>query len=94
MITCSNTSPTKDEWCDAAGDSTDQLKVAVLPLLPVHHVMEDGDHDIPNFALRHQRHSQEWTHHSRDKVGLILTWSTQRGHNTDVINTHDIILEG
>lgn len=64
------------------------FEVSAPPLLPVHHVMEDGNHDIPDLALRHERHSQERTHHSRDKVGLILTWSTQRGHSTDVIETH------
>ncbi len=49
------------------------FEVAVLALLPVHHVVEDGDHDVPDLHLRNQRHSQEWADHPGDEVDLILS---------------------
>lgn len=48
------------------------FEIATASLLPVHHVMEDRDHDIPQIGLRHQRHLQERTNHSRDEVQLVL----------------------
>lgn len=50
------------------------FEIATASLLPVHHVMEDGDHDIPQIGLRHQRHLQERTNHRWDKVQLVLPW--------------------
>lgn len=49
------------------------LEVAVFPLLPVHHVMKDGNHDIPHFWLWDQCHAQKRTNHSRNKVDLMFT---------------------
>lgn len=51
------------------------FEVAIFPLLPIHHVMENWDHDISNLSLRHQCDTKEGTHHSWDKVGLVVTWS-------------------
>lgn len=48
------------------------FEVSVLALLPVHHVVEDGDHDVPHLHLRDQRHSQERADHSGDEVDLVL----------------------
>lgn len=49
------------------------FEVAVFPLLPVHHVMKDGNHDIPHFWLWDQCHTQKRTNHSRNKVDLMFT---------------------
>lgn len=49
------------------------FEVSVLALLPVHHVVEDRDHDVPNLHLRDERHSQERADHAGDEVDLILT---------------------
>ena len=65
---------------------TDLLEVAVLPLLPVHHVVEDGDHDVPDLRMRHQRHSQEGPHHSWDEVGLVLPQFLP--HTEELISHH------
>ncbi len=54
------------------------FEIATASLLPVHHVMEDGDHDIPQIRLRHQRHLQERTNHRRDEVQLVLPWRRER----------------
>lgn len=48
------------------------FEVAAAPLLPVHHVVEDGDHDVPQVGLRHQSHLQEGADHRRDEVQLVL----------------------
>lgn len=50
------------------------FEVAIFPLLPIHHVMENWDHDISNLSLRHQCDAKEGTHHSWDEVGLVVTW--------------------
>lgn len=50
----------------------DLFEVAVFPLLPVHHVMENWDHDVSDLGLRHQGDAQEGTHHSRDEVRLVV----------------------
>ena len=50
------------------------FEIATASLLPIHHVMEDGDHDIPQIGLRHQRHLQEWTNHRWDEVQLVFPW--------------------
>ena len=61
----------------------DLFEVAILALFPVHHVMEDGDHNVPHFLLRYQRHSQEGANHPWDEVDLILTFRTHTTqHNT------------
>lgn len=49
------------------------FEVAIFPLLPVHHVMKDGNHDIPHFRLWDQCHTQKRTDHSRDEVDLMFT---------------------
>lgn len=51
------------------------FEVSILALLPVHHVMEDGNHDVSDLHLRDQRHSQERTDHPGDEMDLILTYS-------------------
>ncbi len=51
------------------------FEVPVLALLPVHHVVEDGDHDVSHLHLRNQRHSQERTDHTGDEMDLILTYN-------------------
>ncbi|TNN66307.1 hypothetical protein EYF80_023443 [Liparis tanakae] len=43
-----------------------------------HHVVEDGDHDVPQIGLRHQRHLQERTDHRRDEVQLVFPWRRDR----------------
>lgn len=55
------------------------LEVAAASLLPVHHVMEDGNHDVPQIGLRHQRHLQERTNHSWDEAQLVLPCRRDRG---------------
>ena len=50
------------------------FEVSAPPLLPVHHVMEDRDHDVPQVRLGNQGHLQERTYHRRDEVQLVLTW--------------------
>lgn len=50
------------------------LKIATASLLPVHHVVENGDHDISQIRLRHQRHLQERPNHCWDEVQLMFTW--------------------
>lgn len=57
------------------------FEIATASLLPVHHVMEDGDHDIPQIRLRHQRHLQEWTNHRWDEVQLVLPWRRDGGQH-------------
>lgn len=57
--------------------SYDLLEVAVFPLLPVHHVVENWDHNISDLSLRHQGDAKERTHHSWDEVGLVVSWITQ-----------------
>ena len=54
--------------------SADLFEVAVLPLFPVHHIVEDWNHDIPHLSLRYQRDSEEGSHHPRYEVGLVLPW--------------------
>lgn len=49
------------------------FEVPVLALLPVHHVVENRDHDVSHLHLRDQRHSQERTNHPGNEVDLILT---------------------
>lgn len=53
--------------------SSHLLEVAIFPLLPVHHVMEDGNHDVPHFWLWDQCHTQKRTNHPRNKVDLMFT---------------------
>lgn len=53
------------------------FEVAIFSLLPVHHVMKDGNHDIPYFWLWDQCHTQKRTNHSRNKVDLMFTWKTK-----------------
>ena len=53
------------------------FEVAVFPLLPVHHVVKDGNHDIPHFRLWDQCHTQERANHSRNEVDLMFTCTTQ-----------------
>lgn len=53
------------------------FEVAIFPLLPVHHVMKDGNHDISHFWLWDQCHAQKRTNHSRNKVDLMFTWTTK-----------------
>lgn len=48
------------------------FEIAAASLLPVHHVVEDGDHDVPQVGLRHQRHLQEGADHCRNEVQLVL----------------------
>lgn len=48
------------------------LEIATASLLPVHHVMKDWDHDIPQIGLGHQRHLQERPNHGWDKVQLVF----------------------
>lgn len=55
------------------------FEVSAPPLLPVHHVMEDGDHDVPQVRLGNQGHLQERTNHRRDEVQLVLTWREREG---------------
>ena len=57
--------------------NSDLFEVPVLPLLPVHHVVEDRDHDVPDLPLRHQGHTQEGTYHTWDEVDLVLAWRGQ-----------------
>lgn len=54
-------------------NKNDLFEVAVFPLLPVHHVMENWDHNVADLGLRHQGDTQEGTHHSRDEVRLVVT---------------------
>lgn len=58
------------------------FEISTASLLPIHHVMEDGDHDIPQIRLRHQRHLQEWTNHCWDEVQLVLPLRRGRGQQT------------
>lgn len=53
------------------------LEVSIFPLLPVHHVVKNWDHNVSNLGLRHQGDTEEGTHHSRDEVGLVVTCSTE-----------------
>lgn len=53
------------------------LEVSIFPLLPIHHVVENWDHNISNLGLRHQRDAEERAHHSRDEVGLVVSWITE-----------------
>lgn len=53
----------------------DLFEVAVFPLLPVHHVMENRDHDVSDLGLGHQGDAQEGTHHSGDEVRLVVALS-------------------
>lgn len=57
----------------ALAHEKDLFEVAVFPLLPVHHVVENRDHDVPDLGLRHQGDAQEGTHHSGDEVRLVVT---------------------
>lgn len=50
------------------------FEVSILALLPVHHVVEDGNHDVPDLHLRDQCHSQKRANHSGDEVDLVLTY--------------------
>lgn len=56
----------------------DLFEVAVFPLLPVHHVVENWDHDVPDLSLRHQGDTQEGTHHPGDEVRLVVTCSNRQ----------------
>lgn len=57
------------------------FEVAILSLFPVHHVMEDGDHDIPDLWLWNKCNTKKGANHSRNKVNLMLTCTTQRNCN-------------
>lgn len=50
------------------------FEIATASLLPVHHVMEDGDHDVPQIRLGHQSHLQERTYHRWDEIQLVFPW--------------------
>lgn len=49
------------------------LEVAAAPLLPVHHVVEDGDHDVAQVRLRDQGHLQEGADQGGDEVQLVFS---------------------
>lgn len=57
------------------------FEVAILSLLPVHHVMEDWDHDIPDFGLWNKCNTQKGANHSRNKVNLVLPCTSQNNCN-------------
>ena len=63
------------------------IEVPILALLPVHHVVEDRDHDVSYFHLRNQRHSQEWTDHPGNEMNLILTCNNQTSINSSFFTT-------
>lgn len=50
------------------------FEVAIFPLFPIHHVVENRDHDVSDLGLRHQGDAEEGAHHSWDEVGLVVTW--------------------
>lgn len=52
------------------------FEVSVLALLPVHHVVEDWDHDVSDLRLRHQRDAQEWADHPGDEMSFVFAWGT------------------
>lgn len=53
------------------------FEVAILSLLPVHHVVEDRDHDISDFWLWNKCNTEKGANHSRNKVNLMFTCTTQ-----------------
>lgn len=71
---------------------SDLFEVAILALFPVHHVVEDGDHDVPDLTLRHQGHAQEGSNHSWDKVDLIFTWRKNKQKIYKKNNAKSIII--
>lgn len=62
---------------DQKGALCDLFEVAAPALLPVHHVVKDGDHHVPQVRLRHQRHLQERANHRWDEVQLVLSCTTR-----------------
>ncbi len=62
---------------DQKGALCDLFEVAALALLPVHHVVKDWDHHVPQVRLRHQCHLQERPDHRRDEVQLVLSCTTR-----------------
>lgn len=65
-------SDVRDSICASDDFRMNLFEIAAAPLLPVHHVVEDGDHDVPQVGLRHQRHLQEGADHCWDEVQLVL----------------------
>lgn len=53
--------------------STYLFKIAGPSLLPVHHVMKNRNHDIPEIWLWYQGHFQERANQGRDKMKLVLS---------------------
>ena len=49
------------------------FEVAAAPLLPVHHVVEDRDHDVAQVWLRDQGHLQEGADQGRDEMELVFS---------------------
>ena len=72
---------TRKRTLQMLGKQPHLFEVAILSLLPVHHVMEDGDHDIPDFWLWNKCNTKKGANHSRNKVNLMLTCTTQRNCN-------------
>lgn len=66
--------PSSENPLPLVGPFPHLLEVAVLALLPVHHIVEDGHHDVPHLLLRNQSDAQERTNHPRDEVQLVLPW--------------------
>lgn len=60
-----------------AGKLPHLFEVAILSLLPVHHVMEDGNHDIADFWLWDKCNTKKRANHPRNKVYLMLPCATQ-----------------
>lgn len=75
------TDGTRKRLLQMLGKRLHLFEVAVLSLLPVHHVMEDWDHDIPDFWLRNKCNTKKGANHSRNKVNLMLTCTTQSNCN-------------
>lgn len=78
-------SPPKDEWgsCEGTrqGVSLSVLmrytaylfKVATPPLLPVHHIMKNRNHDIPEIWLGYQGHFQKGPNQGRDEMKFVFS---------------------
>jgi len=59
------------------------FEVAMLPLVPLQHVHNDGQGDLPYFFLRHQGQLEERAHKVRDEVGPELAQRVPQAFHLD-----------
>ena len=65
----------RDQYMVARSESTSTylFKIAAPPLLPVHHIVENRNHDIAEIWLGYQGYFQEGANQGRNEMKLVLS---------------------